>query len=79
MELNWTGTAVGTLIVQGSINASTWYDTGQNVTNPTGAGSLDNSLINLAGVGFRYLRLKYTNSSGSGTLTCTAMAKGIGG
>ncbi len=78
LELQWSGTAVGTLSVDGSINGTTWYPTGNAVTNPTGSGSADNSLINLMGVGFRYLSLSYTNSSGAGTLTVTATAKGLG-
>ena len=78
LELQWTGNPIGTLSVDASINGTVWYPTGNAVTNPTGAGASDNSLINLAGVGFRYLSLSYTNSSGSGTLTTTAVAKGLG-
>jgi hypothetical protein len=79
VELEWTGNAIGALSVDGSINGSTWYPTGQAVTDPTGAGAADNSLMNLNGIGFRYLSVSYTNASGAGTLTATAMAKGIGG
>lgn len=79
MEIEWTGTAIGALSVDGSINGTVWYPTGQAVTDPTGAGATDNSLMNLSGVGFRYLSLSYTNASGAGTLTATAMAKGLGG
>lgn len=78
MELNWTGTAVGTLSVDGSIDGTVWYPTGQAVTNPDGSGSANNSLINMMGVGFRYLSLSYINASGSGVLTVIATAKGLG-
>lgn len=78
LEVEWTGTPVGTLSVEASLDGSTWYPTGQQCTDPTGAGSTDNSLINCMGIGFAYLSLKYTNSSGSGTLTVTAVGKGLG-
>lgn len=78
LEIQWTGTPVGTLSIDGSNNGSVWYPTNSAVTNPTGAGSTDNSLVPLTNVEFRYISLKYTNSSGSGTLTVTAIAKGLG-
>lgn len=81
LEIQWAtgGTAVGTFSVDASINGVTWYPTGQAVTAPTGVGGpVDNTLVNLMGVGFRYLRLSYTNSAGAGTLTVTAVAKGLG-
>lgn len=78
LELQWSGNPVGTLSVDGSINGVTWYPTGTAVNNPTGAAASDNSLINLSGIGYRYLSLSYINSSGSGVLTVTATAKGLG-
>lgn len=79
LEIQWTGTAVGTFSLDGSNNGSTWYPTGTSIHNPTGAGSTDDTLVDVERVGFRYLSLSYTNASGSGTLTVTATAKGIGG
>lgn len=79
LEVQWTGTAVGTFSVDGSNNGTVWYPTNTDVNNPTGAGSSDNTLIGVSRVEFKFLSLSYTNSSGSGTLTVTATAKGIGG
>ncbi len=76
--MQWTGTPAGTLSVDGSNNGTAWYATNTGVNNPTGAGAADNTLIDLQRVGFRYLSLSYTNATGSGTLTVTATAKGLG-
>jgi hypothetical protein len=80
----WTGNPVGTFSVDGSIdvvsNASlvvNWYPTGTIVNNP--AGSANSTLINLMGMGFRWLRLSYTPISGAGSLTVIMFAKGAGG
>ncbi len=78
MEVQWTGTAVGTFSVDGSNNGTVWYPTNTEIVNPIGAGSADNTLVDIQRVGFRYLSLSYTNVSGSGALTVTATAKGLG-
>lgn len=78
LEIQWTGNCVGTFSVEGSNNGSVWYPTNTEVTNPTGVGAADSTLVNLNWVGFRYLTLSYANTSGSGTLNVTASARGLG-
>jgi hypothetical protein len=78
-EIQWTGDPTGTLSVDGSNEGTVWYPTGTDVNGPMGNGATDNTLVDLQRVSFRYLSLSYTNSSGSGTLTVKAIAKGLGG
>lgn len=74
IEAEWTGSPTGTFSVDGSLDNSNWYPTGTDVNNPEG--SADSTLINLQGIGFRYLRLSYTRTSGTGSLTVTFFGKG---
>jgi hypothetical protein len=78
LELEWTGTAVGTLSIDASNNGIVWYPTGTSVNNPTGAGATDDSLIDINRFSPRYLSVSYLNTAGVGTLTITAVAKGLG-
>jgi hypothetical protein len=80
----WTGSPTGTLSIDGSIDnvqnpsqVTNWFPTGTSVTSPTG--SADSTLINLQGVGFAWLRLSYTYSSGTGSLSVLMFAKAGGG
>ena len=74
--LRWTGNPVGTFSVDGSLDGTTWYPTNTEVNNPTG--SPDSTMINLIGVGFRYLRISYTAVSGTGVLNAKFFGKGGG-
>lgn len=75
LEAIWTGTPTGTFSVDGSLDKVTWYPTNTSVNNP--AGSASSTLINIGfPIGFRWLRLSYTNASGVGALTVNGMAKG---
>lgn len=95
VELNWTGTPTGTFVLQGSNtvipigqqqdgtpSAVTWQTLPSSlfstVTNPAGsaAGEMIQSIVPLS---FRYFRVQYTNSSGTGTLDSWAAAKSWGG
>lgn len=80
-EIQWTAgdTAVGTFSIDESNSKTTWYPTNSEVHDPTGAGVADNTLLNLNWITARWISISYTNASGAGTLTVTAIAKGIGG
>jgi len=81
-DMAWTGTPSGTVIVQVSNkpNPDDLSDTGWKTltlavpfTNPAGAAGGDT--IDLAGLPFHWVRLKYTNASGSGTLAAWIVGK----
>lgn len=82
IELIWTGTPTGTFSIDGSIDnvsnsglVTKWYPTGTDVTNPSGSAS--STLVNLSGIGFRWIRVSYTRTSGSGSLTVNVFGKGV--
>lgn len=79
----WTGTPTGTIIIQVSNlpEPPDTSDTGWNtltlavaITQPAGSASGD--YCDLAALPFRWVRCKYTNASGSGTLAAWVAAKG---
>lgn len=72
-----TGTPTGTLLVQFSNDGITWVDSATMSTALSGSGatSFFNG-INSNVCAFDKLRLKYTRSSGSGSITATIQAKG---
>jgi hypothetical protein len=78
-EAVWTGTPVGLLSVDVSMDNVTFYPTGTQINNqPNGSASGEFINIGPGEFGGRYLRLSYTNSSGSGSLTIKGTAKAAG-
>lgn len=85
VQLQWTGTPTGTFSVQSSLdysaspqgnilNAGTWTDIGISVTSPSG--SAGGAIVDMSLTGLPYLRMVYTNVSGTGTLQALIFAKG---
>lgn len=69
IQLVFTGTPVGEFKLQGSLDAGTpsnWTDITGSEESITEAGDI---LWNAQGVGYRWVRLVYTSTSGTGTLT----------
>jgi hypothetical protein len=85
IALNWTGTPVGTFAVEGSLDHE--QDMHGNVTvagnwvaltlpsSPVASGAAGSILIDMNQLSFPYIRVKYTNSSSTGTLTATIGGK----
>jgi hypothetical protein len=86
IELVWTGTPTGTFSIEGSLtyqtnsvgtgvsNAGTWVPI--TLTPPPAAtGSAGSILLDLNQLSFPYIRVKYSPTSGSGTLTATIGGK----
>ena len=69
-QIVYTGTPTGTFTVEGSHDEVTWEALVLSA-DILAAGSADNHLINLTDLGFPKIRLKYTASSGTGTLNAT--------
>lgn len=94
IELDWTGTPTGTFFIEGSNSynpgipqagggpdgpASTGTWTALTLSpNPVAGGSASNLLINLDDLAFAWIRVRYTNSAGSGTLNGWIAAKSKG-
>lgn len=87
MQAVVTGTAAGTIKLQGSVdfgprsnalvddgsNISNWNDVSGSSQAVTGAGTVT---WNFNGVFYKWVRCVYTSTSGTGTLTVVANAKG---
>lgn len=67
----YTGSPVGSLVVQGSCDGTHW-STQQTATAISAAGDI---LLNIGLVGFQFLRVIYTRSSGTGSLLVIASSK----
>lgn len=78
IRLAWTGTPIGTFSVECSVNAVDWDALTFNpaLTQPAG-GSGSSYLINLNQVPYPYVRLKYVNTSGTGTLNAWISGKDL--
>lgn len=90
IQLNWTGDPVGTFTVQGCLdyvpsnpqgggtpNSGTWDDIPLTGI-PAAAGVADTIIINMQQVAWPYIRVIYTNISGSGTLNGYISGKSLG-
>lgn len=88
----WTGIPTGSFDAQGSIdfnpglpesgggvNNGTWSSISISPAfNATGSGGASYGLINMSQLGFAYVRLVYTNSTGSGFLGVWTSGKSFG-
>jgi len=76
LDLRWTGTTAGTIAVQVSNDNSTFTALTLSAV-PTPAGSADNYLVNINQAPFQYMRIVFTRTSGTGTLTAIVSMKGV--
>jgi hypothetical protein len=76
-QLLWTGSPTGTFSVQVSNDEVTWADLTLSAAIAA-AGSGDNAFID-AETGAAFIRVKYSASSGTGTLQAHIVAKSISG
>lgn len=77
LELTWTGTPTGTIEIMASVSGATFYALTFDPVLAQPAGSASGYLIDLEQFPFRYLMIKYTNASGSGSITAWLSGKDI--
>lgn len=77
LQIAWTGTPVGLLEVLCSIDGKTYFALtfDPELTQPAGAAG--GYLINLNQLPFTWLKIQYTNASGSGALTAFISGKDV--
>lgn len=84
-QLVWTGTPTGTFSIQGSLthqqdslgnvsNVGTWDNISLSPA-PVAVGSAGDILIDMNQLSFPWIRVVYTKTSGTGTLTATVGGK----
>lgn len=70
----YTGSPNGTLRLQASVDNTNWVDIGDSIVTITSAGTW---IWNFIGNFCANMRVAYTASSGSGTLSAIIFAKGV--
>lgn len=70
----YTGSPVGSLKLQANVGGSTWTDVASSTVSVTAAGD---NMWNLADIGYSAVRVVYTKTSGTGTLSVRANCKGF--
>ena len=73
--VKWTGDPTGSLAVYGSMEKSVWVDMGISTTQPSGTAT--NALIDIQYTAIPYVRVGYTNASGTGAFNVIGSAKGF--
>ena len=71
----WSGSPVGNIIVQGSCDEDSPTNWSAIDTQAAGGGA-GSDLVNLDGIGYRWLRVFYDDTSGTGSLTTRVNIKG---
>jgi hypothetical protein len=77
LELSWTGSPTGVLSIMVSNSGVNFYALTFNpalIQPAAGAGGV---AVNLNQLPFKFLMVQYTNTSGTGVLTCTAQFKDL--
>lgn len=76
IQMNASGTPVGDLTVEGTVDGTNWiaFSTASSLT-----GSSSNFLLDLNQLSFDKVRVRYTRTSGTGSVDIWVMAKRIGG
>lgn len=78
IEVVWTSSdAVGVISVQASLSGTAFYDLTFNPTLTQPASNNGGYLINLNQLPYRYYRIKYTRTSGTGTFNAWVSSKEI--
>lgn len=93
VQFNWAGNWTGNFSIDGSLdfaygtpqtgpggaNAGNWTSLTLNPSTTTiGSGSVQPILVNMNQLAFPYMRVTYTNSSGTGSITALVMGKSLG-
>lgn len=73
-QAEWTGTPTGVLAILGSLDGVNFRDFGATVSVQP-AGSSGGVVSPLYGHGMKWLKMTYTNASGSGAMTISALGK----
>lgn len=77
LEITYAGTGTGTITVLGSSSGNNFYSWSPSPSITQPAGSSGGCLTGLNQFPFKYMYIKYTNSSGSGTLTIYGQMKDL--
>lgn len=77
IQVDWTGTPTGVIQVLGSIDTVNYHAFSFSPALAQPAGAAGGYLISLNQIPFPYIKLQYTNTSGTGVLNAWLSAKDI--
>lgn len=77
VEINYTGTPTGTIEVHGSNSGVNEYALTFSPVLTQPAGAAGGYLININNFPYKYMMIKYTNTSGTGVLTAYIQIKSL--
>lgn len=78
LEVTWTGTPTGTFEVMASNSGINFYPLTFSPTLDQPTGASGGYVVNISVYAFKYIMLRYTNVSGTGTLTVYGQNKSTG-
>ncbi len=74
-EMNWTGTAIGSFKIMVSLSGVNYSDLGVSISDTAGVDGT--TVVNLYSLAVKYVKVRYTNASGTGVLNILGTARGI--
>ena len=77
LQISWTGAAVGTISILGSIDGITYYPITFNPTLTQPNNNAGGYLVSLNQLPFSWLKFQYVNSSSTGTLNVALCQKDL--
>lgn len=77
LEIDWTGTPVGTITIYCSVSGVNWHALTFTPVLAQPAGAAGGYNVSLNQVPFKYVYVKYTNASGSGSITIFGQFKDL--
>jgi hypothetical protein len=78
IHTEWTGTVLGALVLEGRNDPALQWQAISEVTLASPAGSAGGQLTNIGNVQARFYRVRYTHTSGTGSLNVSAGTKEAG-
>lgn len=76
-QVKYTGDAIGQFYIQGTINGEDWEDLELSAEIPV-EGAPGSFVVNLNQIPYYQLRLRFSHTSGTGTLQAWIMTKTVG-
>lgn len=73
-DCRWSASVTGTIAVEASLDGVTFYNVGASVTTQP-SGSATGVLIQNVGIVAKFVRVSYTGTAGSGTMTVYGFAR----
>lgn len=78
LEFNWTGNATGAFYVDCSNSGTTWEPLDLGTPGPLATGANNGVIVAVESCPYKFIRTRFVNASGTGSLNCIVSAKQVG-